>query len=139
MLLVEKEDEDTLDYVKITDDDIAYALSQEAKAKAIIMMQNDLRTYISKMGNDASFKGWIAHICPENVAIDVRLEMPGSSWHALWEIEKKNSKFLIKSPTSSSSVRDFQIRAQSISYQRRTRTRSNVIPKANRSRRNRPQ
>ena len=122
------DDEDN-DFIKITDDDVAYALSQEAKALAIIMMQKDLKSYIANMGSDASFKGWIAHICPENVAVDVRLEMPGSAWHTLWNIEKKNSIFPLKSPVSS--VRDTQIRNQCPP----SKTRTHKIPKANRNRR----
>jgi hypothetical protein len=126
-------DDEDMDFIKITDDDVAYALSQEAKAMAIIMMQKDLKSYIANMGSDASFKGWIAHICPENVAVDVRLEMPGSAWHALWNIEKKHSTFSLKSPEIS--VRDTQIRNQCPP----SKSRTHKIPKANinRSRRNR--
>lgn len=133
-------DDEDFDFIKITDDEIAYALSQEAKAMAIIMMQKDLNTYIAKMGKEASFKGWIAHICPENVAVDVRLEMPGSAWHALWDIENKNSKFLLKSPITS--TRDMQIRNQPPRLKVRhihSYTHTNKIPKTNRSRSNRHQ
>jgi hypothetical protein len=105
----EDEDSDVNDvdesgYIKITDEDVAYAVSQEAKAIAIIMMQKDLIEYITKMGENASFKGWIAHICPENVAVDVRLEMPGSAWHALWDIERKICKIPLKNPQTCQSV-----------------------------------
>ena len=97
-------DDEDFDFIKITDDEIAYALSQEAKAMAIIMMQKDLIEYITKMGENASFKGWIAHICPENVAVDVRLEMPGSAWHALWDIERKICKIPLKNPQTCQSL-----------------------------------
>ena len=75
------------DFIKITDEDIAYALVEEAKTKAIILMKKDLNNYIKCMGKEASFKGWVAHICPENIIVDKRLEMPGSAWHYLWDTE----------------------------------------------------
>jgi hypothetical protein len=71
-------------FILITDDEIARALTNEAKEAAITLMQNDLRTYLTSMGVQSTFKGWIAHICPENVKIDKRLEMPKSEWHAIW-------------------------------------------------------
>ena len=71
-------------FVLISDDEIARALSNEAKEAAITLMKNDLRQYITSMGSQSTFKGWIAHICPENVKIDKRLEMPRSEWHAIW-------------------------------------------------------
>jgi hypothetical protein len=118
----EDSDVDESGYINITDEDVAYAVSQEAKSIAIIMMQKDLIEYITKMGENASFKGWIAHICPENVAVDVRLEMPGSAWHALWDIERKICKIPLKNPqTCQSPTRDSQIRNQTPLFNRITR------------------
>ena len=71
-------------FVLISDDEIARALTNEAKEAAITLMQDDLQTYLASMGSQSTFKGWIAHICPENVKIDKRLEMPRSEWHAIW-------------------------------------------------------
>ena len=71
-------------FILISDDDIAWALTNEAKEAAISLMENDLREYLTNMGSQSTFKGWIAHICPENVKIDKRLEMPRSEWHAIW-------------------------------------------------------
>ena len=39
----------------------------EAKEAAINLMRNDLQKYLVNMGSQSTFKGWIAHICPENV------------------------------------------------------------------------
>ena len=71
-------------FVLISDDEIALALTHEAKEAAITLMENDLNEYLASMGSQSTFKGWIAHICPENVKIDKRLEMPRSEWHAIW-------------------------------------------------------
>jgi len=71
-------------FVLISDDEIAMALINETKKAAITLMQNDLQKYLTSMGVQSTFKGWIAHICPENVKIDKRLEMPKSEWHAIW-------------------------------------------------------
>jgi len=71
-------------FVLISNDEIARALTNEAKEAAITLMQDDLQIYLANMGSQSTFKGWIAHICPENVKIDKRLEMPRSEWHAIW-------------------------------------------------------
>ena len=71
-------------FILISDDEIAKALTNEAKEAAITLMQDDLNKYLNNMGTQSTFKGWIAHICPENVKIDKRLEMPRSEWHAIW-------------------------------------------------------
>jgi len=71
-------------FILISEDDIARALCNEAKETAIALMQNDLRQYLTNMGSQSTFKGWIAHICPENIKIDRRLEMPRSEWHTIW-------------------------------------------------------
>jgi len=71
-------------FILISDDEIAMALTDEAKQVAITLMDRDLREYLTNMGSQSTFKGWIAHICPENVKIDKRLEMPKSEWHAIW-------------------------------------------------------
>ena len=71
-------------FILISDDDIVSALTNEAKQVAITLMENDLHEYLTNMRSQSTFKGWIAHICPENVKIDKRLEMPRSEWHAIW-------------------------------------------------------
>ena len=80
-------------FTMISDDDIANLIVIEAKKAAIDLMQNDLWKYLVNMGTQSTFKGWIAHICPENVTIDKRLEMPKSEWHAIWNsgIEEYNN------------------------------------------------
>ena len=75
------------EFIIISEDEIAKALVTEAKEAAITLMRNDLRRYLANMGIESTFKGWIAHICPENVTVDKRLEMPKSEWHAIWNSE----------------------------------------------------
>ena len=81
-------------FIQISDDEIARAMTAEAKEAAIVLMKSDLRNYIDKMGGESTFKGWISHICPENVKIDRRLERPHSEWHAVWnnEVDKYNNR-----------------------------------------------
>ena len=81
-------------FIQINDDEIARAITAEAKETAIMLMKDDLRNYIDKMGDESTFKGWIAHICPENIKVDRRLERPYSEWHAIWntEVEKYNNR-----------------------------------------------
>lgn len=80
-------------FILVSDDEIARALVNETKEMAINLMKNDLRKYLTSMKTQSTFKGWIAHICPENVKIDKRLELPRSEWHTLWnkEIVQYNS------------------------------------------------
>jgi hypothetical protein len=89
-------------FIHITDDEISRAITEEAKYTAIILMKDDLKNYINKMGNESTFKGWIAHICPENINIDKRLERPHSEWHAIWnkeiEIYNKSRENIINTP-----------------------------------------
>ena len=87
-------------FILVSDDEIAKALVNEGKEAAIILMRNDLHNYLSNMGAQATFKGWIAHICPENVKIDKRLEMPRSEWHAIWnrEIDQYNKTVMYEHP-----------------------------------------
>ena len=82
------------DFIKISEDEVSRAIVAEAKEEALSLMKSDLRNYIHKMGNESSFKGWISHICPENIKIDRRLEQPKSEWHTIWntEIEKLNTQ-----------------------------------------------
>lgn len=77
-------------FIEISQDDVAEAITAEAKEAAIVIMREDLSDYINKMGVEATFKGWIAHICPENVKIDKRLERRNSEWHFLWNTAAKN-------------------------------------------------
>ena len=56
----------------------------DSKEKSINMMKRDLNEYRKRMLNKATFKGWIAHICPENITIDKRLEQEDSEWLKLW-------------------------------------------------------
>lgn len=81
-------------FIQISDDEVARAITAEAKEAAIFLMKDDLRNYINKMGSESTFAGWIAHICPENIKIDRRLERPHSEWHAIWnnEVERYNNQ-----------------------------------------------
>ena len=81
-------------FIQISEDEVARAITAEAKEAAIMLMKDDLQNYIDKMGNESTFKGWISHICPENVKIDRRLERPHSEWHAIWnnEVERYNNR-----------------------------------------------
>lgn len=56
----------------------------DSKEKSLTMMKRDLNEYRKRMLNKSTFKGWIAHICPENVTIDTRLEEEDSEWLKLW-------------------------------------------------------
>ena len=56
----------------------------DSKEKSLNMMKRDLNDYRKRMGNKGTFKGWIAHICPENVTVDSRLEQEDSEWLKLW-------------------------------------------------------
>jgi len=75
----EAESEETEDNIKVN----------ESKEKSINMMKRDLNDYRKRMGNKASFKGWISHLCPENVIIDKRLEQEDSDWLKLWNESSK--------------------------------------------------
>ena len=71
-------------FVHLSDDEIAQAITAEAKARAIAIIKKDLQEYLDKLGREASFKGWIAYICPENIKVDKRLDYPNSDWHQMW-------------------------------------------------------
>jgi hypothetical protein len=75
------------EFIHITDDDIAEAITSEVKETALILMKQDLKAYINRMGLESSFKGWISHICPENVIVDRRLERSDGEWQSLWNTE----------------------------------------------------
>jgi hypothetical protein len=57
--------------------------------KSINMMKRDLNEYRKRMLNKATFKGWIAHVCPENITIDKKLEEEESEWLKLWNESNK--------------------------------------------------
>lgn len=78
------------EFINISDEEVAEAITAEIKEAALILIRKDLVDYINKMGLESSFKGWIAHICPENVIVDKRLELPNSEWYSLWDIEINN-------------------------------------------------
>ena len=59
------------------------------KEKSINMMKRDLNEYRKRMLNKATFKGWIAHVCPENITIDKKLEEEESEWLKLWNESNK--------------------------------------------------
>ena len=84
------------DFIYISDDEIAEAQTDQVKETALTIMTNNLKDYINKMGEESNFKGWIAYICPENVTVDKRLEIPNSEWHALWNKEIEYYKSLNK-------------------------------------------
>ncbi len=66
------------------DDPIEDIKVNDSKEKSLTMMKRDLNEYRKRMLNKSTFKGWIAHICPENVKIDTRLEHEDSEWLKLW-------------------------------------------------------
>jgi len=82
------------DFIHITEDDIAKAITDQAQEEAKILIRNDVNDYIKVMGIGSTFKGWISHICPENVEIDLRLERQNSDWHKIWNdaVIKYNNK-----------------------------------------------
>ena len=80
------------EFINISDDEVAEAITAEIKEAALVIIRKDLVDYINKMGMESSFKGWIAHICPENVTVDKRLELPRSDWCLLWNTEIYNFK-----------------------------------------------
>jgi len=61
----------------------------DSKEKSINMMKRDLNEYRKRMLNKATFKGWIAHVCPENITIDKKLEEEESEWLKLWNESNK--------------------------------------------------
>lgn len=61
----------------------------DSKEKSINMMKRDLNEYRKRMLNKATFKGWIAHVCPENIIIDKKLEEEESEWLKLWNESNK--------------------------------------------------
>ena len=61
----------------------------EIKDKSISLMKRDLADYRKRMGNKATFKGWLSHIVPENITIDKRLENSDSEWKKIWEESSK--------------------------------------------------
>ena len=89
---IEKEIDE--DFIYITDDDIVKAITYQAQEEAKILIRNDLNEYVKVMGIASTFKGWISHICPENVEIDLRLERENSDWHKIWNdaVIKYNNK-----------------------------------------------
>ena len=48
------------------------------------MMRAHLAEFKRANGQQATFKGWIAMLHPENVTLDHRLDLPENSWLALW-------------------------------------------------------
>jgi len=56
-----------------------------SRDKSIAMMKRDLSDYRKRMGNKGTYKGWLAHIVPENLKLDKRLEKEDSEYSKLWE------------------------------------------------------
>lgn len=56
----------------------------KSKAESTRLMEKDLKSYLNKMGRQATFKGWIAHDYPENVDIDQRIISDDSDWVNVW-------------------------------------------------------
>ena len=56
-----------------------------SRLKSLAMMKRDLSDYRKRMGNKGTYKGWLAHIVPENLKLDKRLEKQDSEYSKLWE------------------------------------------------------
>ena len=55
-----------------------------AKQASLDMMRAHLAEFKRANGPEATFKGWIAMLHPENVTLDHRLDLPENNWLALW-------------------------------------------------------
>ena len=55
-----------------------------SKQASIDMMRAHLTEFKRTNGPEATFKGWIAMLHPENVTLDQRLDRPNNSWLELW-------------------------------------------------------
>ena len=86
-MLKEERDEDN-DFIKLSEYEIIEAINQEAREKALKLMLTHLEEYKETMKKKATFKGWIAHICPENVKLDIRLDRIDTEWNKLWSYGK---------------------------------------------------
>ena len=56
----------------------------DSKEKSSNIIKRDLNEYRKRMANKATFKGWLAHISPENIIIDSKLEEKENEWLKLW-------------------------------------------------------
>jgi hypothetical protein len=55
------------------------------KEKSLSTIKRDLSDYRKRMGNKATYKGWLAHIVPENLKLDKRLENIDNDYYKYWE------------------------------------------------------
>lgn len=90
-----KKEQAAMSFETLSDEEIAAAMVIESKIKTLEQMNTDLKNYLSKMGKDSTFKGWIAHVYPENVEIDERLKNPNSNWRTVWNSEISRSKTIM--------------------------------------------
>ena len=60
-------------------------LRDTSRDKSIAMMKRDLSDYRKRMGNKGTYKGWLAHIVPENLKLDKNLEKEDNEYIKLWE------------------------------------------------------
>lgn len=72
------------DFEVIDDEEMLNAIVAESKAKTLVAMESGLKSYLKKMGKDATFKGWVAHDYPENTELDHRLKTPYNNWELVW-------------------------------------------------------
>ena len=72
------------DFEVIDDEEMLNAIVSESKAKTLVAMESGLKSYLKKMGKDATFKGWVAHDYPENTELDHRLKTPYNNWELVW-------------------------------------------------------
>lgn len=60
-----------------------------SRLKSLAMMKRDLSDYRKRMGNKGTYKGWLAHIVPENLKLDKRLEKEDCEYVKLWDESTK--------------------------------------------------
>lgn len=59
------------------------------REKSIAIMKRDLSDYRKRMGNKGTYKGWLAHIVPDNLKLDKRLEKEDCEYLKLWDESTK--------------------------------------------------
>ncbi len=57
---------------------------ETSSERSISTMKRDLSDYRKRMGNKATYKGWLAHLVPENLKLEKRLEKEDSEHYKLW-------------------------------------------------------
>jgi hypothetical protein len=68
-------------------------MKDESNRVAEKMITASLEKYINANRKDATFKGWISHLLPENVSIDHRILLENSDYIRLWNNSKQVKRY----------------------------------------------